>query len=158
VEQAAAEPVATVAARAPGAALGLIAGDRAIADGQSPSQDVGDPAAQTVGAVAAGGSLAADGLVVRDRAVADPGRVVAADQEPAAGAGAHEEAGRVARPADGLVVGQGQPAGGQGAPRRDAHIDRAAATHADVEDAVAAPIAAASQGLVVVEAAVRDRL
>ena len=42
-------------------------------------------------------------------------------------------------------------------PGKKPTIDRAAATHADVEDAAAARVAAASQGLVVVEGAVRDR-
>ena len=61
---AAAEAIATVGARAPGAADGLIAGDRAVADGQGGPQDAREAATQPIPAVAAGGSLAADGLIV----------------------------------------------------------------------------------------------
>src|SRR5437899_4499210 len=125
--------------------------------GQGRPQDSREPTTHPVPSVASGTSLAADGSIVRDGAVADRGRVALTNHEPAANAVARKGASRIARSADCLVVGQRQAAGGQGTPRKKAHQDRAAAAHADIQDAAPARIAAASQGLVVVERAVRDR-
>src|SRR4051794_5148549 len=83
VVAAATEAIATAGARAPGAADCLVAGDRAVAGGQGPPKNVGEPAPHPAPAVAAGAALAADGPVVLDPAIADRGRVAAPDHEPA---------------------------------------------------------------------------
>src|SRR5262249_6042491 len=113
VVEAAAEAVAPITAGPAGAADGLITRHCAVSDRERRAQEIGNGAAQAAGLFLARGPGAADGLVFLDDAVAQGQHSCAPVIQRPADAVAGQGNARIAGPANGLVVGERQAAGGQ---------------------------------------------
>ena len=159
IVDAAAEAVAAVAPGSSSAAHGLVAAEGAAGNGQSRPKQIVDAATQPIAAALASASRRSNSLIAAERAAGDRGYGPAEVLEPTTHTVAREDSGRVAGAADGLVVGKGAIADGQGVWSEAEGItdDRTTVAHTDQKGTGAAGVSAASQGFIVVERAIRDR-
>src|SRR5579871_3056726 len=136
----------------------LVAADDTGRYAEIGSEDVGKAAPQTISPGATEESLADDGLVAGEGAGCDRGRDAPVIGEATTEAIAREETACVGGAAFSQVIGERAVADGHG--RREANtfiVDTAAEACTDQDEATAAGVVAASEGLVAEECAVGDR-